>query len=169
MATSSALKNRRSHARTKATKAVNTAAKLVKDDLTIIRASDLELKINAARAALEEHSEAHETFIEAMEAEGKLEAAITQSWMGTIMIEDNYDADLEKLTEALNQARLCAKNDEVQRDAALWFNNSTAKSMNFAAEGGVWKAEMSQLIKELTPYQSIYFFGDQLKRAEDNG
>ncbi len=85
------------------------------------------------------------------------------------MIEDNYDADLEKLTEALNQARLCAKNDEVQRDAALWFNNSTAKSMNFAAEGGVWKAEMSQLIKELTPYQSISFFGDQLKRAEDNG
>ena len=84
MATSSALKNRRSHARTKATKAVNTAAKLVKDDLTIIRASDLELKINAARAALEEHSEAHETFIEAMEAEGKLEAAITQSWMGKI-------------------------------------------------------------------------------------
>jgi len=98
--------------------------------------------------------------------EGNPENEIKGEQDGNDGVEEGYEIELDKLCETLCQAKLCGRNSEVQRDAALWYSNSTAKSVNFAKEGSARKVELNDLIKQLTPYRGITYFGDQLRRAE---
>ncbi len=119
MADSNSLKNKRSHCRTKTTKAIKYALKLVSEELDTIKLKELTTKIETARNAADEHSEVHHAYLNALELEGKVATEILAEDQANNEVEQSHDNDLERLLEYAELGSLAQRNNKIQRSASL--------------------------------------------------
>ncbi len=96
MTDSNTLKEKRSTCRTKITKAVKYAIKLVVEDLTTIKTKELEAKIEIVKRALEEQSEIHQAYVGVLELEGKWAAEIEGENKWNEALEEAHEGELGK-------------------------------------------------------------------------
>ncbi len=162
MATSVDQKTKRAHAKTKATKAVNHAIKMMKDDFTTVIISELGNRIENASTAVEDLMKIHESYVGTLEEEGKSHDEIQTEIDSYVAIQQQYDVDLDKLNETLMRANMSAQCDIVQGKAELWLTTSNTSSSNYFDRGSEIAESLAQLAVDLKGFKDVLFFRQQL-------
>ena len=145
-------KTRRSIARCRATKLINTMNKLHSDDIRELPSEELKRKLELFKAAVKEELDAQEHLLGLMATESASEEELQREIDGNSVIEDTYDDHLDRMTDSITKHSYFLLYQELKSTTDSWLKHGVPSSTEYATTGSKIVEGMQGLIRSLIPH-----------------
>ncbi len=159
-------KTKRSTARTRATKAIRYAEKLLSDNIVPVRLSELQNRWKTTKEAVSAHQEIQDKYYEVLAADGKTEDELEEEREDNAKNhEEVWEEGLDKLEENVAMVRMNLAYMKQIKSAEAWLMESSPTAAAFTSSGQQIETELENLIDELYPYSGHTHFIPLLSKA----
>jgi len=160
-------KSSRATQRGKVTKALRNVEKLLSEDVNELRPLELQRKLDAINASIQDELKTQEHLIKAMTVKKTSEAEIQKEIDGHIDREINYEDNIDKIKEAITMGNLLLQYQEVITKTDAWLDYGVPSSTRFVETGERLIKELDGFIRELAPYRTHTDLGPLLSKARE--